>query len=874
MQLANAKEIEKIYKAYLADPKNVENSWRYFFEGMEFGQLEKQEEGDVRIFQLIQAYRRFGYLKAKINPIATEIPTPKELKLQNFGFQERDLHKRFSSPLKEGTLAEIIEKLEEIYCQKLGVEYVGCRFPEMEMWIQEQIETSSAQLKLSFDEKKQLFDQLNCAELFETFLHTKYVGQKRFSLEGLETLIPVLSDIIESSEAHEVVIGMAHRGRLNVLANILQKSYSAIFSEFEDILDPNWSGGDGDVKYHKGFSADIVTPKGRYVHVSLTANPSHLESVNPVALGKVYAKRELHPDRTILPILIHGDSSIAGQGVVYETMQLSELPGYGVGGAIHIVLNNQIGFTTLPEEYRSMRQSTDIAKAFASPVFHVNAEDVESCLYVSRLSCALLNRFHCDVFIELNGYRKYGHNESDEPAFTQPIEYKIIRSKKTIREIYRDHLLQEGILEQIFVESAEKRFHEQLSFELEEFKVNPKKSLEHAFDGEWKSYLRPNIQEFFERVPTAVPEERLKEIAVKMSYIPEGFTIHKKLAKLVEERLKKIDGDIDWGLAEHLAFGSILMEEKRVRLSGQDSQRGTFTQRHAVWVDQKTGKKHFPLATLGAFTVYNSPLSEFGVMGFEFGYSLANPHALVLWEAQFGDFANGAQVIIDQYLSGSSSKWMRYSGLVLLLPHGYEGQGSEHSSARLERFLQLSAESNWQVVYPSTPAQYFHLLRRQINRRIRVPLIVMTPKKLLRHPESVSRLSDFATKTFEEILDDPLPFETCKRLILCTGKIYYDLIAKRKSQVAIIRIEQLYPLHLEKLESLLKKYSEVKEIFWVQEEPQNMGSWNYIFPILRQLTSLPIQYVGRASSSVPATSSPKKHQSEFMQIMEMAFDES
>jgi len=869
MQLANAEEVDALYAAYLADPKSVESSWRYFFDGMEFGQYEKPKEGgvDFRLYGLVDAYRKFGHLKARTNPLALGEKRPHELEITSLGFKVDELKKEFPTM---GLLAEaraplekIIATLEAIYCGTVSVEYMGCHFPELERWIQERIEKSRFRPQLSLEEKKELFGQLNRAELFETFIHTRYVGQKRFSLEGVETLIPIVADLIDKSRVDEVVIGMAHRGRLNVLANILQKSNSAIFSEFEDFVDPNWVFGDGDVKYHKGYSSDIVTASGQIVHVSLTSNPSHLESVNPVAMGKAYAKLQLHPKRQTMPILIHGDSSIAGQGVVYESLQLSQLPGYGTGGTIHVIVNNQIGFTTLPEEYRSSRASTDIAHAFSCPVFHVNAEDPEACSYISRLAIEIRNTFHCDVFIELNGYRKYGHNESDEPAFTQPLQYQIIRSKKSIREIYRDQLFQEGSLEKAFAEKAEKEFHEQLAFELEEFKVKPSGKPDDVFSREWEGFIAPNSAKLLEPVKTAVAENKLRHIAKEITAVPENFDIHKKLAKLVELRLQRLDGEIDWGLAEHLAFGSILMDGQAVRLSGQDSERGTFSHRHAALVDQKSGKKYFPLQRLGSFAVYNSPLSEFSVMGFEFGYSLCAPQSLVCWEAQFGDFANGAQVIIDQYLCCSASKWSRYSGLVLLLPHGYEGGGSEHSSCRLERYLQLSAQGNWRVIYPTTPAQYFHALRRQMATNYRVPLITLTPKELLRHPKCISTLKDFTEGQFEEILCTPV--KNPRKLLLCTGHIAFDLIGQE--DIAIARIEQLYPLHEEKLEALFEQYKGVQEILWVQEEPENMGAWSYIAPKLPRS----VQYVGRPAAPTPATSSHKRHKKELESIIERAF---
>ncbi|MFN0065775.1 MAG: 2-oxoglutarate dehydrogenase E1 component [Chlamydiales bacterium] len=891
MQLANAREIESLFARYSQDPESVDASWRHFFEGMEFGQFEKPQSvtsDDVRIYSLVDAYRRCGHLAARINPIATQEPSYKDLEIENFGFSKSELKKKFSTrgllEEKEASLEKIVAFLREIYCGAVSVEYMGCS-PALEKWIQERIEKSCFTPQLSLQDRHEILHQLNKAELFETFIHTRYVGQKRFSIEGTETLIPILTHLIDQASTmgvEEVVIGMAHRGRLNVLANVLQKSYSAVFSEFEDVLDENWSGGDGDVKYHKGFSSQITTRSNHSVHISVTANPSHLESVDPVALGKCYAKQIMlkdHKKEKAIPILIHGDSSISGQGIVYESMQLSQLPGYSCGGAIHIIIQNQIGFTTVPKEYRSARYSTSIAQAFCCPVFHVNAEDPERCAYVTAMAVAIRAQFHCDVFIELNGYRKFGHNEGDEPSFTQPMEYSIIRSKKSIREIYRDQLLHEGALEHDMVVKMEEEYIKEMNYELKKFKLKPIRIPDDAFSERWKLYHKPSESTLFERVNTVVEEKRLRFIVEKMSVVPPEFPIHPKLQKLVDERAQRIDGDIDWALAEHLAFGSLLLENRSVRLSGQDSQRGTFTQRHAVWVNQKTGQRYFPLSHLseeqGEFFVYNSPLSEFGVMGFEFGYSMTDPDALVLWEAQFGDFANGAQVIIDQYLSCSGSKWTRYSGLVLLLPHGYEGQGSEHSSARLERFLQLSAQANWQVVYPTTPAQYFHLLRRQIVRPLRLPLVVMTPKGLLRNSYCVSQLAELYSGGFQEILDETEAKKKVERLILCCGRLYYDLNAERErigcDKVGIVRIEQLYPLPILQLEKIFQKYQS-REYFWVQEEPRNMGSFGYIAPLIQKIIGQELHYVGRGWNPVPATSSPKLHKKELEQILVTTFE--
>jgi 2-oxoglutarate dehydrogenase E1 component len=902
MHLAHVKMIEKLHAQFLEDPFSVEPSWRYFFEGVEFGSYLKTKEvltapsDDVRISHLIDAYRCYGHLQAHVNPIERkEVEIPSQLTLESLNFKKEELEQPFPTCwlLSEPTakLSVIIEVLHEIYCGTKGIEYMGFHSPELERWIQSQIEPTRFHPSFSIEEKKRILEHLNKAELFEIFLHTKYVGQKRFSLEGGETLIPILIEIIEKGSQlgmDEFVIGMSHRGRLNVLANVLQKSFSTIFGEFEDYIDPQLVEVVGDVKYHKGFSSDITTEQGFAVHVSLTANPSHLESVNPIVEGKVRAKQTYREDdarKKAIPILIHGDASLAGQGVVYETLQLHHLEGYTTGGTIHIVVNNQIGFTTLPPEYRSTHYCTDIARTFGFPVFHVNAEDPEGCILATQLALRTRHLFQCDVFIELNCYRKYGHNEADEPAFTQPLEYQLIRQKKSIREIYRDQLIHQDVLEREMALSLEDAFKEALHYELEELKLKKEAPVIEAFGGMWASYQRAGRDALYEPVITEVDVSLLKEIGNQLCQIPEGFEIHKKLVRWIEERKKMIAGErkLDWSMAEHLAFGTLLWEGSHVRLSGQDSQRGTFTQRHAVWVDQNHGKRYFPLDNLkkgqGKFEVYNSPLSEFAVLGFELGYSLAYPSALVLWEAQFGDFANGAQVIFDQYLAASAQKWQRYSGLVVLLPHGYEGQGAEHSSARIERFLQLSAESNLQVVYPTTPAQYFHVLRRQMNRPVRVPLIVFTPKGLLRHPACVSSIEELSSGRFEEIIDDHQASEDIKRLLLCSGRIYYDLIEERErrnaNHVAVVRLEQLYPLHLETIVKILEKYKKILECYWVQEEPSNMGSFSYIQPLLQDLLpkKVDLQYVGRNRSASTAAGSHRLHETEHQQLMNMAFDE-
>jgi 2-oxoglutarate dehydrogenase E1 component len=897
LNLGNIALIEEMYALYKEDPKKIDPSWRFFFDGLECnlidkGLITKKEATDAALLALIDAYRHFGHLKAHINPIATQPPHPEQLQLSVLGFSEKNLKEFFPTygllNEEHAPLEKIIERLESIYCRSIGIEYRGC---VMEEWLQKRIEVPSHQLKLSIDQKRKILQHLNKSELFEIFLHTKYVGQKRFSLEGGETLIPILATIIEQGAElgmDEFVIGMAHRGRLNVLVNIMNKSFSMVFSEFEDYFDPALSEESGDVKYHKGFSSNVTTALEKPVHISLTANPSHLESVCPVVEGKVCAKQVQRGDKEkkyVVPILIHGDSSIAGQGIVYETLQLSQVEGYATGGTIHIIVNNQIGFTTLPHEYRSSYYSTDVSKLLRLPVFHVNAEDPEGCIYVTQLALEIRQRYGCDVFIELNCYRKYGHNESDEPAFTQPLEYQIIKQKKSIREMYRDYLIHEGVLEKEMAEQLEEEFRKQLHYELEELKLTQEPSLQEGFNGVWKQYKRAKKEELSQSIETAVSIDFLKQVTTRFCTIPENFDIHPKLKRLIKTREEMIQQEpskavIDWGMAEHLAMATLLWEKVPIRLSGQDSLRATFTQRHAVWVDQTSGKRYFPLSNLheeqGLSTIYNSPLSEFGVLGFEFGYSLSYPSALVIWEAQFGDFANGAQIIMDQYICSSEQKWLRNSGLVMLLPHGFEGQGPEHSSARIERFLQLSAESNMQIVYPTTPAQYFHLLRRQVKRDIRVPLIVFTPKGLLRHPKCLSAINEFTHSTFQEVLDDPEKPSKPKRLLICSGRIYYDLIAEREARkrtdIAIVRIEQLYPLNNDLLAKVFANYEGVREIFWVQEEPRNMGAWDYIAPLLKEY--LPkdkdLCFVGRNRSASPAAGSHLVHKQELSQIMEQA----
>lgn len=919
---ANSQLFDDLYEKYKKDKNSVDPSWRKIFDEFETQdqlgillspRLEApgyitsrveparpkgvvhQEQSDLKIFTLIEAYRTYGHLMAKINPVNPhDIEVPYQLRLDNLGFTKEDLSKSFPTCgiMKEAQapLLDIINTLKEIYCDKIGVEYMGVESPEMESWLQQQIEPNRFRVQLTIEQKQMILQHLNKSELFESFLHTKYVGQKRFSLEGGETLIPILSAIIETGSGlgmDEFVIGMAHRGRLNVLSNILNKSYVDVFSEFDEGYIPDSFEGSGDVKYHKGFSSEISTTARKKVSISLAPNPSHLEAVNSVVEGQTKARQVMTNDEAqtrVIPILVHGDAALSGQGSVYEALQLFKLKGYSTGGTIHIVINNQIGFTTVPEDGRSTYYCTDIAKAFGAPVFHVNAEDPEGCVYATNLAVQLRQKFHCDVFIDMYCYRKYGHNETDEPAFTQPLEYQIIRAKKPIREIYRDELIHQGVLEKFMAEALEAEFKKALQQALRVTKLPPQEApAKEVIPGT----AQPQ-EDIFKKVNTSVPLNEIREISKKLFTIPAGFNLHPKLQNLIRDRLAMVNGDpaektIDWGMGELLAYATLLWKGISVRLSGQDVARGTFSHRHAMWMDQIAERSYFPLSHLkqgqGRCDIVNSPLSEMAVLGFEYGYSISNPDALVLWEAQFGDFSNGAQVIIDQFIATAEQKWGRKSGLTLLLPHGYEGQGPEHSSARIERFLQLSGHDNMLVTYPTTPAQLFHLLRKQVLQPFRKPLIVFTPKGLLRHPECVSSTDDLTKGTFQTILDDPNPPKKAKKIYICSGRIYYDLASeKSKSKIedmAIIRIEQLYPLDKARLKEIIDQYiSTADEIVWVQDEPENMGAWEYIRPQLKDL--LPkekqaIRYVGRERSAATAVGSYALHKKQHAAIMQAVF---
>lgn len=892
----DADYIESLYKEYLENSDRVAPSWRHFFDGMTFaGAPEKAVERvdeDFRVFALIRAYRKWGHLLADLNPLKPPANTNATLDLAQFGFDEADLPREVPTgglmPAARAPLGELIALLKETYCGRVGVEYLDGSNPEMENWFQEQLEPTRNQPTLSLDEKRWILEKLNGAELFEKFLHKKYVGQKRFSLEGAESLIPCVAEILEqlaTYEGSEVVVGMSHRGRLNVLANIMGKSFEEIFAEFEPNYVPNSVHGSGDVKYHKGFESLYQTRTGQEVQVSLADNPSHLEAVCPVVQGVVRAHQSLRHDENrllIIPLLIHGDASFAGQGMVSETLNMSQLEGFRTGGTIHIIVNNQIGFTTNPEDSRSTKYASDVARQILAPVFHVNGDHPEAVVHVARLASAFRQRFHRDVVIDLVCYRRHGHNEGDEPSFTQPIMYSQIKSHLSPREAYSQQLIAQGELEAAVAQKMEEVFDASLEEALVETRTGNRKAPTAKREMHFQEFKPVGEVEMLSFTQSAVPGETLKDLMIQLTQVPEHFSLNRKIRRIFDQRLEAVTQGvgIDWGCAEHLAFASLLSEGIPCRLTGQDVQRGTFSHRHAVVFDTETGESYTPLSAVARagvkFSIYNSHLSEQAVLGFEFGYGMARPKSLVIWEAQFGDFSNGAQTIIDQFIASSESKWQRVNHLVMFLPHGYEGQGPEHSSARLERFLQLCAEANIQVCNPTEPAQLFHLLRRQMIRDFRKPLIVMTPKSLLRHTACVSSLEAFTTGGFREVVPDSDEASAARRLVFCSGKLFYELQAAREAKasrnVALIRIEQLYPLAIDQIASIASGYPQANDVVWAQEEPQNMGAWSYIRPRLEALFETRVRYVGRAESASPAVGSLMIHNQEQQRIMEQVFD--
>jgi 2-oxoglutarate dehydrogenase E1 component len=894
----NLDVIESAYESWKRDPESVDPSWRAFFEGYELGvaRLSRAEAGQgeeqARIVLLVNAFRDRGHLIARLDPLGEPRQVQDLLQLSEFGFRSDDLTRTFDTNpfigLNRAQLGQLLDALRETYCRTIGVEYMYIQDIHIRSWLQERMEPRRNQPNLDREKKLWILKSLHYAELFEHFLHARFVGQKRFSLEGSETLIPVLDAIVEKAAGmgvREIVLGMAHRGRLNVLANVLRKPYQEIFAQFEENFLPESTAGDGDVKYHLGFSSDrAINSSGGTIHLSLSPNPSHLEAIDPVVEGRARAKQDFFHDserKLGIPLIVHGDAAFAGQGLVAETLNLSQLAGYKTGGTIHVVVNNQIGFTTAPGDARSSTYCTDVAKIIDAPVFHVNGEDPEAAVYVAELALEFRQEFRRDVVIDLYCYRRHGHNEGDEPSFTQPLMYRKIKDRPTIAEVYTEQLIMRGDLSTAETETFDEKFRHKLQNALQEVKTGPPRfrGMRGFFSGQWKG-LTPHYSH--DPVITGVPLATLTKIVADITRVPKDFGAHSKIIRQLDARRKEVEQgkSVDWSMAEALAFGSLLLEQHPVRFSGQDSSRGTFSQRHAVLLDEHTGEAYVPLNSIGpnqaTFSVFDSPLSETAVLGFEFGYSLDLPQTLTIWEAQFGDFANGAQVIIDQFIVCSESKWQRDSGLVLLLPHGYEGQGPEHSSARLERFLQLCAEDNIQVCNLTTPAQYFHVLRRQIKRNFRKPLILMTPKSLLRHKAAVSPLGQLAAGHFLEVLDDnSVDPGRVRRVLFCSGKIYYDLAEQRSRRkaddVAIVRVEQFYPFPDELLERTLARYTKTKDWVWVQEESMNMGGWSFMEPRMRDL-GRPVAYVGRDASASPATASRQVHLQEQKELVECAIE--
>ena len=918
---AHPSYVDSMYKKYKEDPNNVEEAWRTFFKGFDYADgsngapingayngngstatLPKNgvaptaaTKKEFQVLSLIKAYRNRGHLLSTTNPLRTRKDRRPNLNLEDFGLSNADLQTVFlagkEAGVENGTLQDIINHLKKVYCGNIGFEYHHIQDRAKRRWFRQRIEKHHPDQSygIPFEKKKRILEKLNGAVMFEKFLHTKYVGQKRFSLEGGESAIVALDGIINKAAQEgvkEIVIGMAHRGRLNVLANIMGKTYEEIFSEFEGTAIPDMSFGDGDVKYHLGFSSQVEAPTGEMMQLKLVPNPSHLESVNTVVEGFARAKADVlygSDYDQILPILIHGDSAVAGQGIVYETVQMSQLDGYYTGGTIHFVINNQIGFTTSYEEARSSTYCTSVASVIQAPVFHVNGDDPEAMLFAVEFALAYRQEFNNDVFIDMVCYRKHGHNEGDDPKFTQPELYKLINAHKNPREIYSNKLVNSGQLEKELAEKVEKDFWNELQNRLDSVKQKPLPYTYQAPEQAWRNLKKTvDPKDFVTSPATGINKKTREQIIQHLMTIPEGFTPLGKVNRLLKGKQQLLDkGQLDWAMAELLAYSSILLEGKDVRMSGQDVRRGTFSHRHAYFYDKDTFEPYNRLEGMteeqGRFMIYNSLLSEFGVLGFEYGYSMANPNTLVIWEAQFGDFYNGAQTMVDQYVAAGESKWGRMNGLVMLLPHGYEGQGPEHSSARPERFLQACADFNMTVANITTPANFFHAIRRQLVRDFRKPLVVMSPKSLLRHPLCVSPMADFdPKKNFQELIDDPAVktaavTKKIKRVLYCSGKVYYDLLAKKtadkRTDVAIVRLEQLYPFPLTQMKDMKKKY-EHAEAFWVQEESSNMGAWQYFLAFYQRYS---IKLISRRSSASPATGFKKVHDEQQKELIEKAF---
>lgn len=893
-----------LYDQYLQSPDSVEPSWRAFFQGYDFGSEnselhEEAAEGsslhipehvqkEFQVVRLIDGYRMRGHLFTKTNPVRDRRTYSPTLEISNFGLSANDLDTVFNAGEILGigakTLRDIIVHLDKIYCSSIGVEYMYLRNPEVIGWWQEQLNANDNQPNFSVETKKYILSKLNQAVTFENFLQTKYVGQKRFSLEGGESLIPALSNVlfyaVEKYGVEECVVGMAHRGRLSTLVNIFRKPLHELFSEFDgkDFEDEDI---DGDVKYHLGLTLDKTYQNGKDIKMNLVPNPSHLETVAPVAEGITRAKIDSDyggDDSKIIPIIVHGDAAIAGQGIAYEVSQMSQLAGYKTGGTVHIVVNNQIGFTTNYLDARSSTYCTDVAKVTLSPVLHVNADDAEAVVHAVEMALEYRMRYKKDVYIDLLGYRKYGHNEGDEPRFTQPKLYKEISKHSNPFKIYADKLIAEKTIDQAYVDGIVSDFKGTLEREYAKAKEAKSSIVREFMQERWTDFERQGVDSMLKSEDTSYPKDKLEGISKVVSTVPEGVKFLRKAVRILAGREKMVfeTDTLDWGMAETLAYGSLMEEGFNVRISGQDVERGTFSHRHAILRDEISEERINLLNTnpenKGKMDIYNSFLSEYGVLGFDYGYAMANPNTLTIWEAQFGDFSNGAQIIFDQYLSAAEDKWKSQNGIVVLLPHGYEGQGSEHSSARIERYLQLCGEDNMIVADCTTPGNMFHLLRRQMKRDYRKPLIVFTPKSLLRHPKAVSSISDLASGQFEEVIDDTINPTNVKKLVFCTGKFYYDLLAEREElgteDVALVRIEQLFPLHLDKIQSVIDKYPNVENYVWAQEEPRNMGAWSHM---AQRMDLVKLEVASRPYNSVPAPGSSTRDKRRQRRVIDEVF---
>ncbi|CEN44499.1 2-oxoglutarate dehydrogenase E1 component [Capnocytophaga canis] len=907
----------ELYEKYLENPDAVEPSWRAFFQGFDFAQenyggsydqtvqvmaqsvdtgnsvASEKLQKEFKVLNLINAYRTYGHLFTKINPIREREAYVPNLNIENYGLSNADLDTTFDSAKEIGlqptSLRNIISALNDIYCRSIGVEYTYIREPEIRKWIETRLFSNNNKTQFSKEEKIQILKKLNEATSFENFLHTKYVGQKRFSLEGNDALISGLDFLIQSAAEQGVehlVLGMAHRGRLNVLANIFNKNPQDIFSEFDGKDYEMEDNFDGDVKYHLGISSELVTKSGKKINVNLAHNPSHLETVGAVIQGIARSKQDrlTAGDRSkVLPIAIHGDAAISGQGIVYEIMQMCQLDGFKTGGTVHIVVNNQVGFTTNYTDSRSTTYCTDIAKVSSSPVLHVNSDDAEAVVHAFLFALDFRMQFGSDVYIDLLGYRKYGHNEGDEPRFTQPKLYKIIGKHDNPRNIYAKQLIEEGVITNDFVAQIEMDYKSVLDMHLENSRKENLTVIKPFMQDEWKGFEIASRQKMLEKFDTSFDRKDLDELAKIITELPADKKFINKITKIISDRKEAYTNDnIDWGTAEHLAFATLLSEGFDVRLTGQDVERGTFSHRHAVVKTEDTEEEITLLNELkkhdkfnkGSLHIYNSLLSEYGVLGFEYGYALASPNTLTIWEAQFGDFSNGAQIMLDQYISCTEDKWKNQDGVVMLLPHGYEGQGSEHSSARIERYLQLCSDKNMYVANCTTPANFYHLLRRQMKTNFRKPLVVFTPKSLLRHPQVVSKAEDLANGHFQEVIDDPIAdVNNVKSVVFCSGRFYYDLYAEReklgRNDVALIRIEQLFPLPVEQIKAILSKYKNADDYVWAQEEPKNMGAYGYM---LMFFDFIQWRLASNTVYSAPASGSHTRDRKRHAEAIAMVFD--